>query len=158
MVGVSLAAYGISVAFVQAGLIRIVVPRFGENRCILAGLTIEILGFLFLAFVTNGFVALIVIPLTALGAVVTPSLQSVMSRATSDNKQGELQGVITSARSMAMILSPLILTGIFKHFSAEGASPYLPGAPFLLSAALLICCIFVFLSYRKSMIDELPLR
>lgn len=150
MVGVSLGAYGIAVVFVQAGLIRYVVPRFGENRCIVVGLGIEISGFLFLAFVSNGWLALIVIPLTALGAVATPSLQSIMSQSISDHQQGELQGVITSARSMAMIAAPLIMTGIFKSFSVKENAWYLPGAPFLLSALLLIACVFVFQAHRRS--------
>ena len=150
MVGLSLGAYGISMALVQAGLIRIVIPKFGEARCILFGLIIEIFGFLALAFVTNGVVALIIIPITALGALVTPSLQGIMSRATSDDRQGELQGVITSVRSVAMILAPLVMTQLFKRFASKGADPYLPGAPFLLSMVLVIGCFFVFQSYKKS--------
>ncbi|MCL4107871.1 UNVERIFIED_CONTAM: hypothetical protein GTU68_001188 [Idotea baltica] len=150
MVGLSLGAYGISMALVQAGLIRVVIPKFGEARCILFGLIIEIFGFLFLAFVTNGVVALIIIPITALGAVVTPSLQGIMSRSTSDDRQGELQGVITSVRSVAMILAPLVMTQIFKRFASEDAEPFLPGAPFLLSMVLIIACFFVFQSYKRT--------
>ncbi len=150
MVGLSLAAYGISMAAVQAGLIRILIPRFGEARCIFMGLTIEILGFVFLAFVTNGIVALCVIPITALGAIITPSLQGLMSRATDDDRQGELQGVITSVRSVAMMIAPLIMTQLFKVFAAPDSEPFLPGAPFLLSMVLLIACFFVFRAYQRS--------
>jgi DHA1 family tetracycline resistance protein-like MFS transporter len=143
MVGLSLALFGIAVAVVQAGLIRLVLARLGEAGTILYGILFNLLAFVTIAFVRDGTVALWLVPLTALGAVVTPALQAQMSKAAPDDRQGELQGVVASARSVAQIFAPLAMTQIFWFFTAgEGAG--FPGAPFLLSAGLMVVCLGVF--------------
>jgi DHA1 family tetracycline resistance protein-like MFS transporter len=145
MVGLSLAFFGIAVAIVQAGLIRIVLARFGERGTILYGILFNLLAFVVIAFVTSGQLALMLVPLTALGAVVTPALQALMSKAAPDDRQGELQGVVSSARSVAQIFAPLAMTQIFWAFTA-GDGPGFPGAPFLLSAMLMVLCLAVFVA------------
>jgi DHA1 family tetracycline resistance protein-like MFS transporter len=68
-----------------------------------------------------------------------------MSRTVADNQQGELQGVMTSVHALAMIVSPLMMTATFAHFTRDGAAIYLPGAPFLVALVLMIigCLVFV---------------
>lgn len=144
MVGTSLALFGIAIVLVQGGLIRLVLARLGERGTIVYGLVFNGAVFVFLAFVTNGWVALAFTPASALGAVVTPALQGMLSRIARDDQQGELQGVIASCKSLAQITAPIVLTQIFFLFTT-GPGPYLPGAPFLLSAALLVICLAIFL-------------
>jgi DHA1 family tetracycline resistance protein-like MFS transporter len=144
MVGVSLALFGVAVAVVQAGLIRLVLARFGEGGTILYGIVFNLLAFVVIAFVRDGTLALWLVPLTALGAVVTPALQAQMSKAAPDDRQGELQGVISSVRSVAQIFAPLAMTQIFWVFTAGDGAGF-PGAPFLLSAGLMVVCLAVFL-------------
>ena len=146
MIGISLGAFGIAMAIVQGGLIRLILKWFGDRGTIIYGLAFNFFAFLVLAFVESGTLAIIFIPLTALGAVVTPAVQGMMSRATSDNSQGELQGVLSSTAALATIISPLIMTQIFATFAREDASYYLPGAPFLVSMSLMVVCAFVFLT------------
>ncbi|MBT8414766.1 MAG: MFS transporter, partial [Boseongicola sp.] len=146
MIGLSLGAFGIAMAIVQGGLIRLILRWFGDRGTILYGLAFNFFAFLVLAFVENGTLAILFIPLTALGAVVTPAVQGMMSRATSDNSQGELQGVLSSTAALATIISPLIMTQIFATFAREDAAYYLPGAPFLVSMSLMLVCAAVFLS------------
>ena len=144
MVGLSLAAFGISIAIVQGGLLKLMLAKYGERRTIIYGIVVNLCAFLFLSIVWNGWIALAFTPVTALGAVVTPALQGRMSRIAADNQQGELQGVISSARSMAAIFSPLLMTQIFWLATPADATG-LPGAPFLLSASLMMVCLVVFL-------------
>lgn len=144
MVGLSLAFFGISVAAVQGGLIRVVLRRFGDRGTIIYGIMFNFAAFVFLALVSNGWVALAFTPITALGAVVTPALQGMMSRIAGDDQQGELQGIVASARAMAAIFSPLVMTQIFFIFTSTPGA-YLPGAPFALSALLMVLCMAVFL-------------
>ncbi len=146
MIGVSLAIFGISMALVQGGLIRLVLSRWGERRTIMAGFCFAMVSFLILAFLTNGPIALLLTPVSALAAMATPALQSLMSRQTPDNTQGELQGVLTSVSALAMILSPLLMSGVFAAFTRPGAVPYLPGAPFLASLLLAGAGLLLFLS------------
>lgn len=150
MVGISLASFGIAIAAVQGGLIRLILKQLGERMTVLYGLAFNFCAFLAIATVTSGTVALILTPLIALGAVVTPALQGMMSRATPDDSQGELQGVISSTAAVAMIISPFLMTQIFAAFAAPGAAIFFPGAPFLVSMALMAACGAVFLARRPA--------
>ncbi|MEM9031815.1 MAG: TCR/Tet family MFS transporter [Pseudomonadota bacterium] len=145
MIGVSLASFGIAMALVQGTLVGPLIRRLGERVTVLYGLSFNAFAFLVLATVSSGMVALLFTPLTALGAVVTPALQGLMSRAVEDDAQGELQGVLTSAGSLAMACSPILMTTIFYAFTSAGAPLQLPGAPFLLSMALMGACAVVFM-------------
>ncbi|MCU0910802.1 MAG: MFS transporter [Rhodobacteraceae bacterium] len=149
-IGLSLALFGISIAAVQGGLIRLILRRFGERGTVFWGLGFNTFAFLFLALVQNGTVALAFTPFIALGAVVTPALQGLMSQAVPDDAQGELQGVISSARAMAMILSPLAMTSVFAAFAGPGAPLHLPGAPFLVSMALMVVCGLVYVARPRA--------
>lgn len=144
-IGLSLALFGIGIAIVQGALIRPALRRYGERLTIIYGICFNFSAFVVLALVTNSWVALGFIPLTALGAVVTPALQGVMSKSAGDDQQGELQGVISSAKSLAAIIAPLVMTQIFFAFSRPGGL-FFPGAPFVLSAGLMLLCLVVFLA------------
>ena len=148
MIGASLALFGIGVAIVQAGLIRIALKRFGERGTIVYGIAFNFAAFAVLTIITNGWVALGFIPLTALGAVVTPALQGLLSKRVGDDQQGELQGLIASAKSIAMIFSPLVMTQLFWAFTTE-TGPYFPSAAFALSASIMILCMIVFLGRKR---------
>ncbi|TCO72801.1 TCR/Tet family MFS transporter [Rhodovulum euryhalinum] len=145
-IGISLALFGIGIAAVQGGLIRVILRVLGERGTVWYGLSYNFLAFLIIGFVDNSAAILLMTPLLALGAVVTPAILGLMSKAADDNQQGELQGAISSTRSVAMILSPIAMTQIFAAFTREGAPLVLPGAPFLLAAGLMIACALVFVA------------
>jgi len=149
MVGYSLSAFGIAMALVQGGLIRPILRRFGDRRTVLYGLCFNVLAFAAMASVTNGTLALMLTPLTALGAVVTPALQGMMSRAVPDNAQGELQGVVSSVNALSMIISPLVMTQIFAAFTSADAALFFPGAPFLLSMLLILLCLGIYFAPER---------
>ena len=149
MIGLSLASFGIAMAVVQGGLIRLILKWFGDRGTVVYGLVFNVFAFIALAFVTNGTLALILTPLTALGAVVTPAVQGIMSRATSDDSQGELQGVLSSAGALATIISPMLMSYVFFTFAREDAPIFLPGAAFLVSMLLMFVCMAVFLPPRR---------
>ena len=140
MIGVTLAAYGVAIAFVQGWLIRVVLKYMSERQAVLFGLGFEMVGFFGYGFITETWQVFVLIPLGSLGAVALPALQGIMSRTALDNQQGELQGVLTGVVSLAMIISPLIMTLIFREFVKDGSSFYLPGAPFLLAFLLTLLC------------------
>ena len=150
MIGVSLASFGIAMAVVQGGLIRIILRYLGDRGTVIYGLVFNGFAFLALATVTSGPLALILTPLTAFGAVVTPALQGVMSRRDPDDAQGELQGVLTSANALAMIISPVLMTQVFAAATREGGDLFLPGAPFLVSMSLMIVCLAIVLPRSRS--------
>jgi len=145
MIGLSLGLFGIMMAIVQGGLIRVILHKLGERGTVIYGLVFDVFAFGALAFVTSGSIALILTPLAALGAVITPALQGIMSQAVGDKRQGELQGALTSVGAVAMIVSPMVMTFTFAQFTRDGAPIFFPGAPFLLSLGLILLALFVFL-------------
>ena len=96
MVGLSLAAYGVAIAVVQGGLIRAILPRLGEGRAVFWGLILNTGCLLAYGVATQGWMIWILIPISAVGAIVAPAMQDVMSRAAGERQQGELQGVLGS--------------------------------------------------------------
>lgn len=149
-IGLSLAAFGITMAVAQASMVAPMIRIFGESRTALIGMVGETLTYVFYALVTSGFWALALTPATALGSVAMPALQAMMSRATPEDQQGELQGINTSVNALAMILAPLVMTWIFGVFTAPGAPVYLPGAPFLLSAVLMVAAVAIFVARQRA--------
>ncbi|MEX5729869.1 DHA1 family tetracycline resistance protein-like MFS transporter [Rhodovulum iodosum] len=143
-IGISLAMFGVGVAAVQGGLIRVILRVLGERNTVWYGLGYNFAAFVAIALIENGTAVLVLTPMIALGAVVTPALLAIMSKAAGDNQQGELQGTVSSLRSVAMIVSPLVMTQIFYAFSQPAAPVTMPGAPFVLSAAVMVVCGMVF--------------
>ena len=153
MIGLSLGIFGIGIAVVQGLLMKPILRLLGERNTVIAGLSVDVLAFVALGFVTNGWIALALTPLTALGSVAGPALQGIMSRTAADDQQGELQGTLASITAVATIAAPLIMTQTFFYFTHAGAPFYLPGAPFLLAAVLTLGCIAIFVSSDRSKTD-----
>jgi DHA1 family tetracycline resistance protein-like MFS transporter len=58
-----------------------------------------------------------------------------MSQQISADAQGELQGAIASLQSFTAIFAPVVMTQLFKAFTASG-SFYFPGAPYFAAGVL----------------------
>ncbi len=146
MIGLSLGVFGVGIAIVQGVLMRPILRVLGERNAVIVGLSIDVVAFVALGFIQNGWVALALTPLTALGSIAGPALQGIMSRRADDNQQGELQGALASINAVATIAAPLVVTQTFWYFTKDDAAIYLPGAPFLLSAVLVIGCVIIFVT------------
>lgn len=114
------------------------------------GMCSSIASFLLLTFITDGTLLLWLIPFFSLGAIAMPALQGTLSQAVPDNAQGELQGVLGSLSSLSMILSPVIMTQTFAHFSRQDAGLYLPGAPFLLAALIMGFALILYITDKSA--------
>ncbi|APX10835.1 TCR/Tet family MFS transporter [Tateyamaria omphalii] len=145
MVGLSLSLFGISMAIVQGGLIRPMLRLMGERGAVIYGHVADVMVFLMIGFVSSGSWLLILTPLAALPAVITPALQGIMSKAVGDDQQGELQGALVSISALAMIISPMLMTFVFYRFTEPANGIYLPGAPFLLAGVLIAIALMVFM-------------
>ena len=138
MVGYSLALVGLLVAAVQAGLIRIVNPKLGNQRSIYVGLCMYSLGLFLFAFATQSWMMFAFLVPYCMGGIAGPALQAIISGHVPPNEQGELQGGITSIMSVTVIIGPLIMNNLFYFFTKDNAPVYFPGAPFLLGAILML--------------------
>ena len=93
----SLAYVGLISAMVQGGLVRLVVPRLGEARTVIIGLSIAAVSGFGFAFTSNGFWAVPVIGFYVLGYdLAGPALRSLISGPFDAGQQGRLQGVMGS--------------------------------------------------------------
>lgn len=137
-IGLSLALFGVTMALIQGGLIRPILRSFGERGTVILGHMFSISSLIFIATIPSGLWVLVLTPLAAMGGIIPPALQGIMSARVADDAQGELQGALTSASALAMMISPLVMTYTFARFTDAGAPVYLPGAPFLLAAGLSI--------------------
>ncbi|MBW4962105.1 TCR/Tet family MFS transporter [Sulfitobacter sp. CW3] len=154
MIGGSLALFGLSMAIVQAGVIRPVLKHLHERGTVFVGFVFSVVTFFLIATVTSGTAVLILTPMAAIAGVIPVALQGIMSQAVAQNAQGELHGVLTSTSALAMVIAPLAMTGTFAAFTAPGAALYFPGAPFLLSLLLTLIAISVFIRWRSPSADS----
>ena len=138
LIGLSLAAYGVTVIVVQGWGIRIILRYMTERSAVLVGMVLEIVSLVGYGFIDKEWMLWVLIPISGLGGFSLPALQGIMSQSVPVNQQGELQGIVTSITSLAYFLAPLIMTSIFYVFVSPGYPIYLPGAPFLLSAILCV--------------------
>ena len=141
-IGYSLGFVGLTVAIVQGGLIRIIVPKLGQKNSIFIGLGLYALGFLLFAFANNGWMMFAFMIPYAMGGIAVPTMQALMSSQVPANEQGELQGALTSLISITSIIGPLVMTNLFAYYTSEASSIYLPGAPFLLGSILSLGSMF----------------
>lgn len=149
LVGLSLMVFGLSMALVQGGLIRLVIPRIGEHATVIVGFTVNIVTFLAYALATDGWQIFALAPVTSLGILAGPALQGIMSRMAGPDQQGELQGLLTSISSIGMILSPVLMTGTFAYFTRDSAPVPFAGAPFVLSTLLVLISLVIFLGRKR---------
>jgi len=153
-VGLSLTVFGLCMAVVQAGVIRLYLKYLGEFGTVILGLVLNIFVFSVMAFNTNGMIAMALIPISAMGAVILPPLKSMMSRRAPANMQGELLGIVSSTGSVGAIIGPIIATVSFRAFTHEDALIYLPGIPFAISALLFIGSLLTILILRRSVLKK----
>ncbi len=151
-IGLSLTVYGMAVVVSQAVIVKPAIAKLGEVRAIFAALVIGVISLSIFGFIASGPWAMALVVVSSLGGIGWPALMSLMSSRTPADQQGELQGLLTSLGSAAAFVSPPLMTWVFFRFSRDGASIYLPGAPYLLAAILTLACIalFVFGNARET--------
>jgi len=151
MVGYSLGAVGLFVALVQGGLIRIIIPKLGQERSIWIGLLLYAIGLALFAFASKGWMMFAFLVPYCLGGIAGPALQGYMSTSVPANEQGELQGGLTSLMSLSSILGPMVMLGSFHYFTQPNPYFQFPGAPFVIGAAMmLLSAILAVRSFKRN--------
>lgn len=131
-------------ALVQGGLIRRLVPKYGEIKLVIAGLILE--GLAMLAFAhspTYGAFFVTAIPLALGSGLINPSLASLVSKGAAHHEQGEVMGAKEGMSSLARIFGPffgLLSFGINPHF------------PFYIAAATVLLLSLKWLPKRHQIV------
>lgn len=134
MTGVSLTLVGVSMVVFQTFIIGRAVKRFGERGTALIGMGFGIASYLFVAFLTNGTVALLLNFFNGFSGMAMPAVNAMMSVRTPPDQQGELQGLTGSMSALAFLLAQLGYNNALAFFTSPVAPVYFPGAPFVMAA------------------------
>lgn len=148
LIGLSLTAYGVGVAITQGGLMRVMIPRFGEWRTLMVAVAAGVIASVAYGFISAAWLVWAFLAFACLSDMAPPTATGIASNLVDEDRQGVLQGVIASLSAVAAVAAPLIVTPLFRTFAAPDAGLYLPGAPFLLTALLLLLSAAVFWPLR----------
>ena len=135
--GLSLMVVGVVTAAISAGVTGPFVRRFGEKKTLYTGQFSGALGMIAAGLAKTGGWLFASIPVMSLWNMSMPAAQSIMTRRVSEQEQGELQGAISSLRSITFIIGPVIFLQTFRWFIDPKNGDPVPGAPFFLAGVLL---------------------
>jgi MFS transporter, DHA1 family, tetracycline resistance protein len=142
-VGLTLALVGICSMVVQGVAIGPLVRRFGERRALLLGLGCGAAGFFIYGAAPTGHLFWLGIPVMAIWGVANAATQALTTQRVAPDQQGQLQGATGSVQSVSQLVGPFLFTLTFAYFIGGQAPFKLPGAPFLLAAALLVLAMVI---------------
>ncbi|WP_342075878.1 MFS transporter [Yoonia sp. SS1-5] len=139
-IGLSLSAYGVLVAVVQAGILPRLSGRLGDYRTLLIAVVAGVIGMFGFGVTTTVWAVVLVLPVAALSDMAPPLITAFAANQVGDDQQGLVQGVIASLASVAAVVAPLALTAVFEGF-VDDTGVYLPGAPFIVGGLLIVAII-----------------
>ncbi|MCQ8240953.1 MFS transporter [Rhizosaccharibacter radicis] len=142
-IGLVLAASGLMQAVVQGVLVGRISGRVGPRRTALLGGTCAAAGYGFYALAGRPAVLFAGMPLLALGALTGPAIQAMLSRAAGPQRQGEVQGTLSSLQGLSLVVAPTGMGLLFELATAPGAALHWPGVPFALGALLSLCAAWL---------------
>ncbi len=142
-IGLSLALVGACSVLISVGLVQPIVTRIGERRTLYVGQFFGGLGMLLAGLAKTGALYLLSIPVMMIWTISGPAAQGMMTHRVSGSEQGELQGAISSLRSLAVLIGPGLFTFTFAFFIDKKHGWNIPGAPWYLGAALLFAAMMM---------------
>ncbi|MBY3595981.1 TCR/Tet family MFS transporter [Rhizobium bangladeshense] len=112
-IGLSLGAFGLCQTLAQAFLPGPAVKLFGERGAILTGVAGVSIALTVMAFASRSWMIFAIMPVFTLGGIGVPALQSLATRQVDESRQGQFQGVLASAVSLASIAAPLGFSSLY---------------------------------------------
>ena len=155
--GLALGLVGIMAILVQGGMVRPIVKRIGERKAVVFGIVMAVLAFMGYAFSFQGWMVYVVIIFGSIGGVAGPAVQSIVAKSVDPNEQGQMQGAITSLRSVTSIFAPLIFTtGLFRYFTSKSAPFEFAGMPFFVGGLCQIVALLIAVRLFKRIPEPPP--
>ena len=142
-VGFTLALVGVCAVMVQAGLVARAVKWVGERGALVIGLLAGAAGFAIYGMAPTGWLFCVGVPVMALWGLASPAAGGLMSKRVSASEQGQLKGANACMQSLANLIAPAVFALLFAYAIGAGRDWNVPGAPFLLAAALLLAATSV---------------
>ena len=117
---------GVLGAFIQGGLIRKLVPKYGEQKLLIVGLFTQALAMvLFSHSPTYWSFFVTAVPLAFGSGLINPTLASLVSKGAAQHEQGAVMGLKEGMSSLARIFGPL--SGLLA-FGVKASLPFYIGA------------------------------
>src|SRR5690606_4171249 len=135
-VGLSLGFVGTLLMVVQAGLIRVIIPKLGLSKSILVGIILYVVSLPLYGVATETWMLYAISIPYVLAGIAGHAIQGYISNLIHTNVQWQILGGITSVISLTAIIGPILMTGLFYQFSKSDAAVYFPSIPFLLGGFL----------------------
>ena len=148
-IGLTLSGYGVLIAVVQAGILPRLTQRLGDYPTLLIAVAAAVVGMIGFGMTSAVWAVLIFLPLAALSDMAPPLLTAFAANLVGEDKQGLVQGVIASLASVAAVVAPLALTGVFERF-VNDTGIYMPGAPYLVAAVFIVAIVPLILMLKPS--------
>jgi len=148
-----LIATGLSQILVQTLVVGRVVKAAGERGALLIGLVSAVLAFLTYGLATTPFWFFCGVPAGALGALIMPGLQSLMSRRVAANEQGRLQGLNSAFMGLTAIFGPLLYLSLLAFAVRHDAQLHQPGIPVLVAAVFCLAAFGLAVAVAKPVAD-----
>lgn len=127
---------GVLIAGVQGGVVRRLVPIWGERKVASLGLVLVIPGLLGLAWAQNAWVLYAGLTPMAIGSALTiPSFTALVSLYSPSTRQGAALGAFRSLGALARAVGPLAAAVAYWRFGPS--VPYLAGAGILIIPILM---------------------
>ncbi len=112
-IGLSLGAFGVCQALVQAFLPGPASRWLGERWAVILGIACACVSLVALAFARQGWIVFAIMPIFGLAGIGSPAFQALATRQVDPDRQGQLQGVLASAVSLASIVAPLVFSTLY---------------------------------------------
>jgi DHA1 family tetracycline resistance protein-like MFS transporter len=148
--GIAMFCVGVASIVVQAGLLAVLIRRFGEVRLSLLGLASGAVTYMLYGLATQGWMMYVFILCNLLAFAAGPALQGIISKTAGPGEQGELMGSLQSVGSLGVILMPLLGTFILGAASHLPPQDWRVGGPFFVCAAMQTVAIVVARRYFRS--------
>ena len=143
VVGLMLTLTGVANVVVQGALVRPAVAAWGDRRVLMLGLLAGAIGFGIYGWAPTGGWFWLGVPILAVWGLAGPTAQGLMSQLVGSGEQGQLQGAASSVNGIAGMIGPAVFSQVFSYFIGVNRAAGVPGAAFLLAAALLLVALAV---------------
>ncbi len=148
VIGASLAGVGLFMAAMNLFVSPRLIPKYGERRTSLIGMSGSGLAMLLFAFAPSGWMGFALLPFMACQAFVHPALTALFSRRGTAATQGEIQGFATSTMALGSLVAPAIYFPLQNYFTGPKAPVQFDGAG-MLAAALFGALALIIMALRR---------
>ncbi|HLQ13432.1 MAG TPA: MFS transporter [Steroidobacteraceae bacterium] len=127
----------------QGGLVRVLAPRFGEQRLAIGGIAAYVCGLLIASVAPTLFLAIGGLALCGVGSgAFSPSASALASRQADAGNRGVVMGTYQAGASLARVLGTFSSGFIFGRFGS--------GAPFLVGALVTLQAFWCMLAAKRA--------